>query len=526
MPSRKKEKQAIERFIGISKENHRGNNTFHIKAPVSEDKFHLLVSNIPDVIWTTDENCHIVFISRNIEAITGHTLDEEYEMGQWTSWFDRVHPDDVECAKAVYKTLIESKKPYNIEYRFKRRDGKWIWIHDRAVATYEEDGMKYASGMLSEITERKQAELRIKELKENYETLIKNIPVVVYSTLPDETSTMTFVSDRWREWTGYSPQDTYREPQTWPNSVHPEDRKRAAQAYVEAYETRTEYCSEYRLVNKDSGRERWVVDHGIPVMDDNGGITRFDGIMQDITRRMEAEQALRDANDTLEMRVRERTTELGALSRQLVEAQESERLTIAGELHDQIGQSLTALKISLDRALRLPEQSTAVNLSEAKELVNELMAEVRDMSLNLRPPMLDDLGLLPTLLWYFERYTAQTEIQVNFKHRGLNRYLPPEIRTAAYRIIQEALTNVARYAMVSDVKVNAWSKDDLLSVRVEDMGTGFCVNALPFDKSIGLHGMQERALLLGGEVVVNSTPGSGTCITAKLPMVGAMEKGD
>jgi len=174
----------------------------------------------------------------------------------------------------------------------------------------------------------------------------------------------------------------------------------------------------------------------------------------------------------------------------------------------------------------LPEQSTAVNLSEAKELVNELMAEVRDMSLNLRPPMLDDLGLLPTLLWYFERYTTQTEIAVNFKHRRLNRYLPPEIRTAAYRIIQEALTNVARYAMVSDVKVNAWSKDDLLSVRVEDMGAGFCVNALPFDKSIGLHGMRERALLLGGEVVVNSTPGSGTCIMAKLPIVGAMGKGD
>ena len=80
--------------------------------------------------------------------------------------------------------------------------------------------------------------------------------------------------------------------------------------------------------------------------------------------------------------------------------------------------------------------------------------------------------------------------------------------------------------MVSDVKVNAWSKDDLLSVRVEDMGAGFCVNALPFDKSIGLHGMRERALLLGGEVVVNSTPGSGTCIMAKLPIVGAMWKGD
>jgi len=129
---------------------------------VSEDKFHLLVSNIPDVIWTTDEDCRIIFISRNIEAITGYTPDEEYEMGRWASWFDRVHPNDVEDAKAVYRTLIEKRKPYNIEYRFKRRDGKWIRIHDRALATYEENGMKYASGILSDITECKQAEYVLK----------------------------------------------------------------------------------------------------------------------------------------------------------------------------------------------------------------------------------------------------------------------------------------------------------------------------------------------------------------------------
>ena len=526
MQSRKKEEQAIERLIGISKGNHRENNTLHIKVPVREDKSHLLLSNTPEALWKIDSNNYIIFVSDNIKAITGYTPEEEYNIGPYLNWIDRVHPDDVKEYVAAKNALFEKDRPFNIEYRFKRRDGKWIRIHDRVLATYDEDGKKYASGMLSDITECKQAELRIKELKEKYEALIKNIPVVVYSTLPDETASLTFVSDRWHEWTGYSPQDTYRKQQTWLKSVHPEDRKRAVQAYVKAYETRTEYCSEYRLVNKDSGRVRWVIDQGIPVTDDNGGITRFDGIMQEISRYMDAEQALRDANDNLEIRVRERTAELQALSRQLVKAQESERFTIAGELHDQIGQSLTALKISLDRALRLPEQSTAVNLSEAKGLVNELMAEVRDMSLKLRPPMLDHLGLLPTLLWYFERYTTQTEIVVNFKHRRLNRYLPPEIRTAAYRIIQEALTNVARYAMVSDVKVNAWSKDDLLSVRVEDMGAGFCVNSLPFDKSIGLHGMQERALLLGGEVVVNSTPGSGTCIMAKLPIVAAMEKGD
>ena len=93
--------------------------------------------------------------------------------------------------------------------------------------------------MLSDITERKQVDLHIKELKEKYESLIKNIPVVVYSTLPDETATMTFISERWSEWTGYSPRETYNEPQTWLKSVHPEDRHRSSQSYIAAYKEKT-----------------------------------------------------------------------------------------------------------------------------------------------------------------------------------------------------------------------------------------------------------------------------------------------
>jgi len=270
----------------------------------SEAKYRLLVSHIPDVIWTTDKDSRVVFISENVESITGYTPDEEYEMGQWASWFDRVHPDDVEGVKAVYKALIEKKQPYNIEYRFKRRDGKWIYVHDRAVATYEKNGMKYADGLLSDITERKQAEEETKRLKEKYESVIRNIPDTVYSGLPDETCTMTFISERYRDWTGYSPQDFYQDPWAWPKTVHPEDREGELKTYIESWQNKRAYLSEYRIVHKDTGQVRWVRDHGVPVTDEKGNLILFDGIITDITERKQAEAEIKRLKEKYESLIR------------------------------------------------------------------------------------------------------------------------------------------------------------------------------------------------------------------------------
>jgi len=145
------------------------------------------------------------------------------------------------------------------------------------------------------------------------------------------------------------------------------------------------------------------------------------------------------------------------------------------------------------------------------------MAQVRSMSLELRPTMLDDLGLLPTLLWHFKRYTAQTNVRVHFKHRGLKRHLPQETITIAYRVVQEALTNVARHAQVTEVMVCVRAEYGALVVEIEDQGVGFDVDKVT-STSMGLGGMRERALSLKGKLLVQSTPGEGTCVIAELPL--------
>ena len=165
-------------------------------------------------------------------------------------------------------------------------------------------------------------------------------------------------------------------------------------------------------------------------------------------------------------------------------------------------------------------------LRESQDLVGELIGQVRELSLNLRPALLDDLGLLPALLWQFERYTAHMRVRVDFEHASLEgRPCRPEVETAAYRIVQEALTNVARHAEASEVQVRLWVEGGRLLLRIEDQGRGFEPTiTLDPEESSGLAGMYERAMLLGGRLRIESSPGAGTRIQAELPL-GEPERG-
>jgi signal transduction histidine kinase len=248
--------------------------------------------------------------------------------------------------------------------------------------------------------------------------------------------------------------------------------------------------------------------------------------LQSLLRIQKAEAALRRAHDELEARVTARTAELALanaalrlMSLRLVEVQEKERRFLARELHDEVGQLLTGLKLVVDQSLPLSPEPLRERLGEAVGLINLLMERMRSLSLELRPQVLDDLGLLIALEWRFKRYLAQTGIQVNFRHTPIPQRLPPLIETTVFRIIQEALTNVARHAQVREVSVRVWVDAERAGLQVEDQGAGFdAVAALLARNSTGLSGMRERAELLGGEFTLESKPGKGTLLTVELPL--------
>jgi PAS domain S-box-containing protein len=213
---------------------------------------------------------------------------------------------------------------------------------------------------------------------------------------------------------------------------------------------------------------------------------------------------------------REARLRLEAVSVRLVDVQESERRRIARELHDEIGQALTGLKLQL-------EMSTAGagapgGLRSACLIAQRLIEQVRDLSLDLRPAMLDDLGLVPALLWHIERYTARTGVHIKLLHDRLTDRMPANVETAAYRIIQEGLTNVARHARIHEAVVRVRRTAGDIELEIADRGIGFDPAVTDLNLSTGLSGMRERTTLLGGTFRISSAPEDGTVIRASLPL--------
>jgi len=235
--------------------------------------------------------------------------------------------------------------------------------------------------------------------------------------------------------------------------------------------------------------------------------------------------ALSIQNARLFEEVRVGAERLGQLSRRLLDAQETERRHIAGELHDEIGQALTVLKINLRTAQRFTDSGElTLCLDGCVCAVVDLLEQVRGLSLDLRPSLLDDLGLAPALRWYLERQAQKLGLVAHLACDLPEGRLPPEIEIGCFRIVQEALTNVMRHAKASQVHVDLRRDGDALYLTIHDDGKGFDVQAarigLMRGESMGLLGMEERAHLLGGRIEIESEPGQGTEIQVCLPWPG------
>ncbi len=209
---------------------------------------------------------------------------------------------------------------------------------------------------------------------------------------------------------------------------------------------------------------------------------------------------------------------------QIIDAQENERRRISRELHDEIGQALYAIKLNLEMIDKnLPQRTPLLQgrLVETKSLSNQTLSAMRQLSLDLRPTMLDDLGLIPTLRWYIQNFSNRLNICSNFETMGLEEKLPPQIETAVYRIIQEALNNIAKHAQANRVEVSLVQRDSRILASIQDDGRGFELEKILHpeapERGFGIIGIQERVSLLGGQINIRSRPGFGTSIHIEIP---------
>jgi PAS domain S-box-containing protein len=248
------------------------------------------------------------------------------------------------------------------------------------------------------------------------------------------------------------------------------------------------------------------------VRDERGHILRSRSVWRDITDRKIAERTLQEQAERLQM-----------LSRRLLEAQETERRAVARELHDEIGQVLTAVKINLQALNRPPgAKFDSRDLQESIEIVEHAIQLVRDRSMDLRPALLDDFGLVPAIRWYLDRHAGRTGFSVTLHADPLMRRYPAPMETACFRVIQEAVTNAMRYSKASVLIIEIESHESGLQFAISDDGVGFDVDAARrralAGGSIGLAGMQERVEFLEGTLEIDSSRDVGTRIEVFLPL--------
>jgi len=362
---------------------------------------------------------------------------------------------------------------------------------------------KINAQLRTQIFECEIAEAALRESENKYSTLVEDALIGVYI---NKDGKIEFANDKFAAIYGYSKSEL-----TGMDSkmlVHPEDRP-----LVEEYRKKRlrgeKAPSEYEIRGlKKNGETIWVM-RSLSLINYQDG-PAISGIVQDMTKRRKAEEALRESDK-----------ELRILSNQLLSTEEKERKRIARELHDGIGQALSAIKFSVENSLRelrkTPEQAELNSLETVIPLTQKTIEEVRRIVQDLRPSILDDLGILATINWFCREFqNVYSSIRIKADIAIQENDIPSPLKTAIYRILQEALNNVAKHSQADWVQLSLKKIYKGVELTVHDNGTGFdlpeAISLIPSRRGFGLASMRERAELSGARFHIQSAEGEGTTI--------------
>ncbi len=416
-------------------------------------------------------------------------------------------PDRVRVEAAVQNSLSE-RSDLDVEFRAKSPEGADRWLSIRGRVYCDDSGSPLRlEGVLIDLSSRKLAELELSRSREWQAFALESARIGAWDW------NLETGESRWnrtqKDIYGFAHGEFDQKYDTFAKRIHPDDLVVLERKIQEAIARNEPYHNEYRLV-LPSGEIRWVLAWG-KLSDSDVGGRRMYGVVLDITDRKRAESLLA-----------ERAKQIRDVTRRLLEVQETERRHIARELHDEIGQALTALKVDLQIVLQSPRDAED-RIEDCLTIVDMALGQVRGMALDLRPSLLDDLGLVPALEWFVARHAQRTGLVGTFRFVGDEFRASSEIETACFRAVQEALTNVARHARASSFDVLLMRNDDGLELEISDNGVGFdpktAAELSTKGESLGLAGMRERVELAGGSVRIESSSRGGAKIVVNFPVL-------
>jgi len=474
----------------------------------SEERFRQFAENIQDLFWIkTPDFKRLIYLSPTYESMSGRAPQERYRDIDYQPFLHTIHPEDREKMARIIEQ--GAQEPFEIEFRIFRADGALRWIHDRGFPIRDGSGrVDRIAGVARDITERKLAEQALRESEERFRQLAENIREVFWLRSPDFKQ-LLYVSSLYEKFRGKEPEGSVEL-----DGVHPEDRALVAETMLN-YQGQ-EFEIEYRIIDKNGGM-RWLRDRGFPIRNPQGEIVRVGGVAEDITERKQAEERLKASSE-----------QLRALSANLQSAREEEAARIAHQIHDDMGGVLTALRWELEDLAKMIQESGSVTASRPPiekmdqkvramlGLTDSTINVVRRIASELRPSILDDLGLVEAIEWQAQQFQARTGIQCRCDFAASARRLSERQSTAVFRIFQEALTNILRHAQSTQVEVAMREEGTTFVLTVADNGRGITEAEKLGRGSLGILGMQERARLIGGQVDVVGVEGAGTTVYVRV----------
>ena len=478
----------------------------------SDARYRSLYHNTPAMLHSINRDGQIVSISNYWSEILGYSEDEVIGK-KLTEFFTEESKRYAE--QVVFPEFFTRGFCTDIPYQIIKKDGQVLDILLSAIAEREDDDSIFRTLAVSiDVTERNKAVEALRVAKEELASyskdlerqvsirtreitnILKYTPDVVY--VKDKNGKYILVNSRFEELFGVSNEEVRGKTdyEIVTKEVADQFRKNDLQVLHEGKPIQIEE----HVVHNDAVHTYLSVK--FPVYDETGTVNVVCGISTDITAVKKAQDQLR------------------RLSGGIMADQEKERTAIARELHDELGQVLTALRMDavwMQERLKESDPKIAERALTMCDLIDKTINDVRSIAIRLRPGVLDDLGLVDALEWLTGDFEKRSGITCVFEHSDVQ-MLNETLSTAAYRICQEAMTNVARYAEASRVSVVLKEDKNILSLSVRDDGKGFDTSRLPEFEGVGIAGMQERATLAGGNLEVMSEKGKGCHVMFSVPV--------
>ncbi len=456
-------------------------------------RFELMMEATDDAIWDMKFGSDKIWGNKKYLSYFNNIVDEHILYDELQA---RIHPDDLMTLNDLFTDALVNKKTiFYFKYRFKKNENDWLTLINKSIIVYNENSEPTRLlGCVQNITIEEKIKQEIINEKELSDVLIKSLPGIFY--MFNKEGNFIRWNKNFLDITGYNKEEINRINQI---ELIPEDQREILLEKVNGVFENGADTLEADLLTKDGRRIPYYFTGVYLKMEDQDCML---GVGIDISERVRVQEELRN------------------LATDLQNIREEERTRISREIHDELGQQLTGLKMNiswLNKKLinATPEISNHINQSIA--LSDQTLKTVRRIAAQLRPSILDDLGLISALEWESDEFQNRYNIETSFVAENISSIIDQKMSTAIFRIFQECLTNILRHSKATMVTTVFSEFNNHFTFKVEDNGIGFDDSLHEYKRSLGLLGMKERAIMIGGVLTIKSTPNKGTILSLQIP---------